>query len=191
VSGDECYAEIEKLCNELLLREPSQAWATLKPWVDDMRARFGERGANYAMLLVRILRVMPHSTMEVNVDASIKAGRDVVGSVAGLNNKAQIGDVATYNSTVDQSFSNNPKLRDALKQAHEAIVAHDLPKDLKEDVLGQFGKLTAELEQPAPRKSVLQYAWGGLAAVVGFLKPVVELGVLLAKIHGLAVPTST
>ena len=89
------------------------------------------------------------------MDASIKAGRDVVGSVAGLNNKTQMGDVTAYNSTVDQSFSTNPQMRDALKQAHEAIVSHDLPKDLKDEILSQFGKLTAELEQPAPRKTVL------------------------------------
>ena len=45
----------------------------------------------------------------------------MVGVVGGIENKVQMGNISAYNRAVDEAFSNNPKLRDALKAGAAAI----------------------------------------------------------------------
>lgn len=180
MSNDELVKEIQLLAEQFLLEGPDPSWARTREFCDTMTAKYGETGKTLGLNLLAVLRTQSSFTMEVYVDASIKAGGNVIASATGIANRVTTGDVAVYQQTIDQSKSINPKLKDALKKGCEALHGMSLSnKVLKDDVLQNYGKLTTELDQPKPDPTVLEYLWSGISAVAGKLPAIIELGKLL------------
>jgi len=189
-------------CAQQLQLYPHEALRIKQEWHAEMTQLYGRPGADLAFYILTIGQ--ERNTLKIDIghlevdmsknknasgnytDASQQAGRDMTGVSGGVGNKeVTLGDVTVYNNTVDQSFSTNPELRDALKQGADAIRNHNFANPaVKESVLDSYGKLTAELQQTKPDAGMLQFLWGGIKNTVGTLKPIVELGLLLGKVFG-------
>jgi hypothetical protein len=184
VSNDDWKSEIQQLKEEVLLTGPDPTCGHFTAWVKKMVEKYGSENSAVSYDLLTIWRIQ-QTKVEITVDQSINAGRDVIGSTTGINNKVQMGDINSYNQAIDQSFSSNPRLGDALKEGAKAIHESNLASPIKDDVLNNYGKLTTELQKPKPDKAILQYLWGTFQSAVGTLKPIVELGKILVSTYGI------
>jgi hypothetical protein len=184
VPDEDYYAEVESLVEAHLSAGKDYKWASLSAWQQELAQKHGEKGRRFGLNLMALIRF--HQAPEVKVDASIKNTGTMTGVVGGLGNNVKIGDISAYTQAVDQSFSSNPQLRDALKAGADAIRGLSLQEDLKEDVLNTYAKLTTELGKPAPAPGIVKYLWSGITAVAGTLNPIIELGKLLFPIIGAA-----
>jgi hypothetical protein len=104
---------------------------------------------------------------------------------AGGDNHFTPGDAAAYDKAVAERFPDHPELAGRLKRAAEALRGAAISEWLKKETLNNYGQFTAELAEKTPNRTVLFYLWGRIAAFTGGLKPVVELGELLAGSLGI------
>lgn len=116
---------------------------------------------------------------------SFNIGGDVVGSAVGANAAANVRDIQVFRETIDRSQVMDGNLKARLKEARDAIEQASLPEADKRDVLDDFGKLTAEMEQHSPEAGRVRRLFNRIAELAPSVASILSSAAQIAQaVHG-------
>ena len=191
MTDDDSFEELNDFTRELLrnyLDAPDgQHDRVTKEWYHKVEQRFGSKKAEFALLLRTMLNSRGNTTTVLGdySVSNISAGGNMANVNTGAGAIFIARDVNTYNSGVDNSSNIKNEMKSLLKAGRDAIEKWDTDSDAKSAILQNFEKLTAELDKPNPKKSVLEILWGGITAAAKVLEPVAKIGVAIAAAYGI------
>ena len=116
----------------------------------------------------------------------ISIGGNVSGSAIGTGASAVVGDITAFQSMVDNSTRLTPDLKTKLKEAREVVEKSSLGESDKKDVLDDLGKLTDELEKPAPEPGRVARFFSRIKEIAPTVASVLSSTAAIAKVIGQA-----
>lgn len=113
-----------------------------------------------------------------------RVGGDQVASAIGRQNLVSISNSSQLGRHVENLPRLDSKIAELIKACGNGIESLEITPGLKEELIGNLGKISTELNKNQPDKTILAFLWRSINHFASAVRPVVDLGQLLIDIYG-------